>query len=322
MPPHATWTILTPPAAQGAIGVIQLRAPSADDLTALLASLSLPVEPGRPALRDLLGVDRGLAVRWGPTTADLFCHGGPAVIRRLAAGLEGREVRRGDTAQAEFPEAADDHEARMLAALAQAASPRAIDLLLDQPRRWRAWRGGACADASVLNRLIDPPLVVALGPANIGKSTLLNALAGRAVAIVADQPGTTRDHVGAMLELDGLAVRYLDTPGLLPDPGELDRRAQDLVRHAIEAADLVLACGDPLTPGPDQMRPDRPPGLRVCLRADLGEPAWAHDLALSVHGSRRGLDALARAVRVRLLPDSALADPRPWRFWERAEPRS
>ncbi len=48
----------------------------------------------------------------------------------------------------------------------------------------------------VLRRLIDPPLVVAIGPPNIGKSSLLNALAGRSVALVADEAGTTRDHVG------------------------------------------------------------------------------------------------------------------------------
>src|SRR6185295_9623266 len=116
----------------------------------------------------------------------------------------------------------------------------------------------------------DPPTVVAIGPPNIGKSTLLNALAGRSVAIVADEPGTTRDHVGVRLDLAGLVVNYIDTPGLDPRGAHeaIQREAQDLARDAARAADLVLLCSDPANAAPTGV-PARDT-LRLGLRADLG----------------------------------------------------
>lgn len=309
--PTATWSILTPPAGQGAIALVQLRGDDPDDFARRLASIALDIPPGRPALVDLLGIDRGIAVRWDPTTIDLCPHGGPAVVRRLVSALS----EHGFTPDpgCRYPEAADEIEARMLAALARAASPLAVDILLAQPDRWRAHKAGPPADETVLNRLLDPPLVVAVGPANIGKSTLLNALAGRAVAVVADQPGTTRDHVGATLEVGGLAIRYLDTPGRLETASQIDRDARELVEHSIGTADLLLLCGDPASPCPE-----RPPGrltLRLCLRTDLGEPGWACDARVSAL-TGEGLDTLAGMIRGLLVPDEALADNRPWRFWE------
>jgi hypothetical protein len=313
----ARWAILTPPAGHGAIAIVQLRAEDPASFDALLVRLNLAPPIGKPALRDLLGADRGLVIRWTPTTADLYTHAGPAILRRLSARLTDAGVRPDPRAAPHYPEAADDLEHRMLETLARAASPRAIDLLLDQPRRWREAPNGPFADEHTLARLVNPPLVVALGPANVGKSTLLNALAGRAVATVADQPGTTRDHVGAILDLGGLVVRYLDTPGLLADPGPLDREAQRLTATPLQAADLILLCGDP-----DDPCPSPPPGkqaLRVCLRADRGEAAWAHDLRVEAPAGL-GVSELGIRIRDRLVPPAALAHPGPWRFWSDRAP--
>jgi tRNA modification GTPase len=73
--------------------------------------------------------------------------------------------------------------------------------------------------------------VAIVGPPNVGKSTLLNALAGREAAIVSDIPGTTRDVVEVRLDLDGYVVVLADTAGLRPsdDPIEIEgiRRARD-----------------------------------------------------------------------------------------------
>src|SRR5690606_29621187 len=138
-------------------------------------------------------------------------------------------------------------------------------------------QGGDADDAALrarsrlLNRLVTPPTVVALGPPNIGKSTLLNALAKRGVAIVADQPGTTRDHVGVRLDLGGLVVTYIDTPGIdAAGAGDaIQREAQELALSAAASADLVLLCAD-ATSG--FLAPPTGSGeaLRVGLRADLG----------------------------------------------------
>ncbi|MEM7755464.1 MAG: GTPase [Planctomycetota bacterium] len=311
------WSVLTPSNARGAVGVIALES---SELDAALASLDIKsVRTGELKLRDLAGVDRGVVARWSASRVDLFCHGGPAVVRALGEALTGRGGVRTDLSDhSVFPEARTPIEARMLATLARATSPLAVDLLLDQPRRW-----GECdaedaatdtADAR-LARLIDPPLVAAVGPPNIGKSTLLNVLAGRSVAIAADQPGTTRDHVGAFLELDGLAVRYLDLPGIDPSAAGADGEAQRLAVEAVRTADLVLACSDSVHP-PVETEGLVAPVARVVsvgLRADLGA-AFGVDLAVCAP-ERSGLTDLARAVRRALVPDEALSDPRPWRFW-------
>ena len=314
-----TYTIATPPNSTGAIACLQVRALNAGAMEGFLSRAGLELPVAKPALRDLLGIDEGLAIRWDSTTLDLFPHGGVAIVSMLASALESLGFTRTDEFQ--YQEATDDHEQRMLSALGRAASPLAADLLLAQPDRWRAHTpGDPLADAGALDRLITPPLVAAFGPPNIGKSTLLNALAGRSVAIVADEPGTTRDHVGATLDLGGLVVRYLDTPGLLAGAAGFDADAIAIARTAVASADLVLLCGDPSTP------PVSPPGdssaaqtvLRVCLRGDLGGPEWDSlpppDTIVSVREDS-GFPHLVRTIRDTLVPPAAIADPRPWRFW-------
>jgi tRNA modification GTPase len=164
--------------------------------------------------------------------------------------------------------------------------------------------------------------VVAIGPPNIGKSSLLNALAGRPVAVVADEPGTTRDHVGVMIDLAGLVVRYIDAPGIGTGAGwsDAERRIQDeaqvIALKLARSADLVVLCADG---GSDFLAP--PPGvrahvseLRIGLRSDLGRPRAAHDLAVSVRAGG-GLADLVRLMRDRLVPPALLADQRAWAFW-------
>jgi tRNA modification GTPase len=339
MPPLTTWRLLAPaPGLIGsaAIAVIQLTG----DIDAAFTGLSIrPVAVGAVAVRSLAGVDTGLVARWSATCAYLMPHAGAAILRGLADALQHAGVPRvarditgmpgGGTlstdaaASSLYPEACSLIEARALATLSRAASPLAVDLLLDQPRRWRELgstshtpedEADLAARAAVLNRLIDPPLVVALGRPNIGKSSLLNTLAGRAVAIVADQAGTTRDHVGVTLDLGGLTVRCIDTPGLGPVGGDpVQSAAQAIALQAATAADLILLCADrtqPFLPNPDPAVP----ALRVALRADLGPPPEAGDLSVSIHVPET-ISHLVTSLRDRLVPPSLLADPRPWRFW-------
>lgn len=276
------------------------------------------IESNACVLRDLFGIDRGLVVRFGDRIAWLMPHGGVGVVRSLGAALESRGVIRSEACEpkAAFPEAVDPIEARMLDAVSRAASPIAVDLLLDQPRRWRA--PGAASDAArdaILARLLSPPLVVAAGPSNIGKSTLLNTLAGRGVSIVADEPGTTRDHVGILLDVGGLWVRFIDTPGvragLTPDADAIELEAVVAARRLTERADLVIACGDP---GQAPMDFGATPRLGVCLRSDLGDPTWGPDIRVSCRLGL-GIEALVAAIRESLLPSAVLKHPGPWRFW-------
>jgi tRNA modification GTPase len=234
---------------------------------------------------------------------------------REAGLIEAREVEASDG----HPEAKSIVEARMLDVLARAASPLAVDLLLDQPRRWES--AAAKSDAGLdkmLDRLVDPALVVAMGPANVGKSTLVNALAGRAVAIVADEPGTTRDHVGVLLDLGGVVVRYLDTPGIRETGDAIEREAQEIAVRAAEAADLIVLLGDTSSPEPDRVisaARGTAARLTVALRSDLGVPAWKHELAVSAK-TGAGIAALVARMREAIVPTAALEDARPWRFWK------
>ncbi|MEZ6241769.1 MAG: GTPase [Phycisphaerales bacterium] len=322
-------TIATPTSAPGAIAVVSLHA---HDLDETLAAVGLPaLRVGEVRLADLLGVDRGLVARWSQERVDLTPHAGRRLVGNLSRALEAAGVPRAMSLEPEamYPEATSRVEARMLDALSRAASPRAIDLLLDQPRRWEGVDAEAAdshlADARALSHLIEPPLVVAVGAANVGKSTLVNALAGRSVSIVADEPGVTRDCVGVLLELDGVCVRYLDAPGLSESdpPDELDAAARRVALDSLVGADLVLLCADATAPPPDPRTlpiRDGVPVLRVATRTDLGETPGACDARVcAIRGE--GLGELAVAVRATLVPDSALADPRPWRFWAVAPPR-
>lgn len=333
------------------------------DAWATDARLPLP-RVGSLRLASLWGVDHALIARPDAATAILMPHGGRAIVRAVLAALADRGVNindhprsdpslpvapttalTGEHARALYPEAATELEALALLTLAHAASARAVDLLLDQPRRWAAIGVHRLADAApvppheladavVLSRLIVRPRVVAVGPANIGKSSLLNALAGEGVAAVADEPGTTRDHVGVDLDLAGLAVRWVDTPGLrgadlspspaphlTPSPidAELERAAWSIAARVVAEADLVLLCADATAAWPDPA--DVPgmrsgcPVLRVALRTDLG-PVSSPTPHTSVSVRRsQGLAELVDVVVERLVPAAALADPRPWAFW-------
>jgi hypothetical protein len=304
------------------------------DIDAGFASLKLaPVRTGEVRLRRFAAIDQGVVARFGDVHAALFPHAGPLVLRQMLDWLRACGLQHPDEADplVVYPEARSVVEARMLATLARAASPLAIDLLLDQPRRWSSPAVEAVdepanpamlARAARLRHLIDPPLVAIVGRPNIGKSTLVNALAGRSAAVVADQPGTTRDAVGVMLDLAGLVVRYLDLPGFAEANKHastaVDAAAGRLALSTAARADLLLLASDPMT---DAVEPQSLglspalPTLRVRLRADLdarrGEPGM---LCVSAH-TGAGMAELVAAIRDRLVPPADLADPAPWRFW-------
>lgn len=330
----ARWRLLTPspgaPDAAGAVAILEVEG----DLGAAFAAVGIaPVEVGEVRVRDLAGVDRGIVARWNETVASLMPHGGPLIVRRLCEALEAAGIARGESrwvpaVAGEEPPAGVLRE-MVPDAIAAAPSPLAIELLLDQVGHADGARVYSGLSDAVLarlrRRLLNPPLVVALGPANIGKSALLNALAGRSVSIVADEPGTTRDHVGALLELGGLVVRYVDTPGvraMAPGPSaEIEVEARSLAMELAKGADLVLLCGDagatPLAPAPLGLL--GAPALRVATRCDLGQPAWRADVRTSVV-TGEGLAELAAKIREMLVPRAALEDPRAWRFWEADAP--
>lgn len=100
----------------------------------------------------------------------------------------------------------------------------------------------ATAPAGELVR--DGAVAVIAGRPNVGKSSLFNALVGRARAIVTEIPGTTRDAIEAVIETARWPLRLVDTAGLRSTENVVERLGVELSERHVVAADVVLACGD------------------------------------------------------------------------------
>jgi tRNA modification GTPase len=136
--------------------------------------------------------------------------------------------------------------------------------------------------------------IVIAGAPNVGKSSLLNALAGRRAAIVSEIAGTTRDVVEAPLVINGLPVSLADTAGLREVTDDaIEREGIERSREEMLGADIlvwVMVAGETLA------LPDRSPDLVVHNKADLVSRESIHlrnesDLAVSVK-SGEGLELL------------------------------
>jgi tRNA modification GTPase len=92
--------------------------------------------------------------------------------------------------------------------------------------------------------LRDGYTVVIAGKPNAGKSSLLNALVGDDVAIVADEPGTTRDVLREQVHIDGLPLNLVDTAGLRLAGNAIEAEGIRRARREIEIADRVLYVAD------------------------------------------------------------------------------
>ncbi|HEY2417495.1 MAG TPA: tRNA uridine-5-carboxymethylaminomethyl(34) synthesis GTPase MnmE [Steroidobacteraceae bacterium] len=151
--------------------------------------------------------------------------------------------------------------------------------------------------------LTEGMTVVIAGPPNAGKSTLLNRLAGHEAAIVTALPGTTRDLLRELIQLDGMPLHLIDTAGLRAQAGdEIEAEGIRRARAAMVAADRILfvidAAADPYANAYAAELARLPAGVPVTLvlnKIDLGAQAAAHDGIESVRVSARtgeGVDAL------------------------------
>src|SRR6266478_4898035 len=117
-------------------------------------------------------------------------------------------------------------------------------------------------------RLRDGLVVAIAGPPNVGKSTLMNQLARREVAIVSPHAGTTRDVIEVQLDLDGYPVTVIDTAGIRATDDPVEQEGVRRARSRAAQADLVLWLTD--VEGERIAHEDSAPVWLVRNKIDLG----------------------------------------------------
>jgi tRNA modification GTPase len=174
------------------------------------------------------------------------------------------------------------------------------DVAEELPVSWESDRAGLEADMAAMlarppaERLWDGVRVVIAGPPNSGKSTLLNAIAGREAAITSDIAGTTRDLIEVPLAVQGLPFLFIDSAGLRSSDDVIEAAGVDRARSAIATADIVLWLGE------DEAAPVHPKLLKLSAKADLGGPRGNGSLAVSAltgAGLTELLEEIARIAR-------------------------
>ncbi len=160
-------------------------------------------------------------------------------------------------------------------------------------------------------RIRDGFTCALVGAPNVGKSSLLNALAGREAAIVTERPGTTRDLIEVALDLEGLPLTMTDTAGV--QEGSKDEIEREGMRRALRRAEesdlwihLIDLSADEVALEPLNALP-RERCLLVGNKADLPRAAQ-HNVAATVSAKTgQGLDQLVRLLWERLLAATDLS---------------
>jgi GTP-binding protein len=170
-------------------------------------------------------------------------------------------------------------------------------------------------------------IVAIVGRTNVGKSTLLNRLAGKRIAVVADLPGTTRDRVFAFVSWQGRELTVVDTGGWQAKPrGSLEQKVKQQVEAAIAQADFIIFLVD-VKDGAiaadeeiaDVLRAANKPIILAVNKVDSAKQAnqvadfyhlsMGEPIAISAHHNR-GIDELMDAVLASLPPQPiSIAEP-------------
>jgi len=159
--------------------------------------------------------------------------------------------------------------------------------------------------------LRDGIQLVLVGAPNVGKSSLLNTLAGEEVAIVTAIAGTTRDRIKESIQIEGVPMHVIDTAGLRQTSDEVEARGIERTWEAIHSADLVIFLSAPNVESEDDGLKKRvleavPPKcaiLEVINKADLleGGASSAPDEVIAISAKTgQGVDALKREILKRV----------------------
>jgi small GTP-binding protein len=290
--------VLTPPA-PAAIAVVRLRGPGVADF--LKKHFSKTAKSNQCVHGELRNGERVLddpVVVLGENSdwADLSLHGGTWVVQSVLelAKLNGFTVAPGDCSD----DANSRLESDMLNSLPLARTYLSLRALLEQPKLWQLnLNPDEMLKDESLWWLLNPPQIAIVGEPNVGKSTLANALFGRERSITADLPGTTRDWVGDMADVDGLAVTLVDTPGQRLTDDAIERAAIGASGEKIRQSDLILEILDATQPPKNRI------ANSVTILNKIDRPAaWNIHSIPAIRLSAKtgqGLDKLRAAIRQR-----------------------
>jgi len=205
-----------------------------------------------------------------------------AAVGALASGLV--ELRALTEAMLDFPEEEVDSVLRDDAALRLSTLQAQLADVLAKSRQGSLLRSGIH--------------VVLAGRPNVGKSSLLNRLAGEERAIVTPMAGTTRDALRESIQIDGVPLVLVDTAGLRVSSDMVERLGIERTQQELERADLVLVVRE--AGHADLPPPDLPGGVQridVYNKSDLAPGFRAPEGALAVSAKTgEGLEALRRAI--------------------------
>ncbi len=331
---------LTPPG-RGAVASLRIEGPGALDVVArhFVTRSGRPLAdfpPGRIVVGRLgpSGLAGGTPTpreevvlnRHSDSAVELHCHGGLAAVARIEEMLVSDGCRRISWQEWTFGQEADPFAAAARLALAEARTTRAAAILLDQYRGAlrraieqieSSLQAGAkdaarqqiealLAHAAAGLHLIRPWQVVLAGRPNVGKSSLINAIAGYQRAIVHSTPGTTRDIVGVQTAMDGWPVEISDTAGLRESGEKIERAGLDLARQKILTADQVVLVFDRSLPWSQEdqtLVESYPTALRVHNKSDLPRAPGQRPSGMEISALRSaGIDALCHEIAARLVP--------------------
>jgi tRNA modification GTPase len=261
---------------------------------------------------------------------DVHCHGGIAAAGRIIGDLRSLDIEIIDWQEA-ITRQSTALDAEYAEALSQATTLRTAEFLLrqqsgllrDAATDWlsrseiwssdtRTYLTNAIEDTLRWSNfglhLSSPWRVVLAGRANVGKSSLINALLGYGRAIVHDQPGTTRDIVTGETAFDGWPIRLADTAGIRNADDTLEAAGIERAQSELEAADCRLLVMDSSTPPSDedlQLLDRWSDAIVVANKSDLPD-RWGDEMPTqAIHVSALsgdGTDQLAELIVNRLIP--------------------
>jgi tRNA modification GTPase len=265
----------------------------------------------------------------GVLEVEIQCHGGQAAVSLVVEAMQATGVKHRSAEQWQARRAASPLRGQANADLGNSETIRAALVLLDQSAgaldeaitrlvdRIEVDPGRVAEELVALirrgilgTRLLTGWRVVLAGRPNVGKSRLLNALAGYGRSIVSPTPGTTRDVVTVRTAIDGWPVELADTAGLRATDDPIESGGVTLARARQVGADLVLLVLDrsePLTEADRGLLAGPTTSLIVCNKADLPaswepEESWG-EVAIVSADRGDGLDHLLDRVARRLVPD-------------------